>query len=65
MKDYITRQDAEAILSVMNQLPDHDAFLLEIDNLSGIGTSINLTTDIIHNGLAGKFTVEINTIDNW
>jgi hypothetical protein len=65
MKEYLTRQDAEAILSVMNQLPDHDAFVLEIDNLSGIGTNISLTTDIIHSGLAGKFTVEINSIDRW
>jgi hypothetical protein len=65
MKEYITRLDAEAILNVMNQLPDHDAFLLEIDNLSGIGSRISLTTDIIHNNLAGKFTVEIDTIDSW
>jgi hypothetical protein len=65
MKNYITRQDALEILAVMNQLPDHDAFLLEIDNSSGIGSTITLTTDIIHNNVAGKFTVDIGSVDRW
>lgn len=65
MKSYITREDVKAVLNAMNQLPDHDVFLLEIDNSSGIGSTITLTIDIIHNNLPGKFTTEVAGVDNW
>ena len=63
--NYILRSDAEKLLSVMNQFPDHDAFLLDIDSSSGIGATISLTIDIIHNNVPGKFTVEVVGSDNW
>jgi hypothetical protein len=65
MKTYLTRKDAESILDVMNKLSDHDVFLLEVDNSSGIGSTITLTVDINYNNLAGKFITEIGSIDNW
>ncbi len=65
MKNYILKTDIECMLEVMNKFPDHDAFLLDIDTSSGIGTSITLTVDVIHNTVQGKFTVEIAGSDSW
>ena len=59
------RSTAEKILFVMNQLPDHDAFLLDIDNSSGIGSTITLAVDIVHNNVPGKFVVEVEGCENW
>lgn len=49
----------------MNQLPDHDAFELKIDNKSGIGATVTLTVDIVHDNIPGKFTVTVEGPDNW
>lgn len=49
----------------MAEFPDHDVFLLEVDNSSGIGTSVSLTIDIMHNNIGGKFTTIIEDNDNW
>lgn len=65
MKNYILREQAEKLLSIMDSFPDHDAFLLDIDSSSGIGTSINLTVDIIYNGVAGKFTMPVTGPESW
>ncbi len=62
---YILRQQVEQVLAVMNKFPDHDAFQLDIDSSSGIGTVITLTMDIIHNNVAGKFTVEVSGPETW
>ena len=62
---YLMRSTAEKILFVMNQLPDHDAFLLDINNSSGIGSTITLAVDIVHNNIPGKFVVEVEGSDNW
>jgi len=62
---YLMRSTAEKILFVMNQLPDHDAFLLDINNSSGIGSTITLAVDIVHNNIPGKFVVEVEGSENW
>jgi len=62
---YLLRQTAEKILYIMNQLPDHDAFELKIDNKSGIGATVTLTVDIVHDNIPGKFTVTVEGPDNW
>ena len=62
---YILKTDVERMLEVMNKFPEHDAFLLDIDTSSGIGTSITLTVDVIHNTVQGKFTVEIAGVESW
>jgi hypothetical protein len=59
------RSTAEKILFVMNQLPDHDAFLLNIDNSSGIGSTVTLAVDIVHNNIPGKFVIEVEGSENW
>jgi hypothetical protein len=62
---YFMRSTAEKILFVMNQLPDHDAFLLNIDNSSGIGSTVTLAVDIVHNNIPGKFVIEVEGSENW
>ena len=62
---YLVKRDAEKILYVMNRFPDQEAFLLETKSSSGIGTTITLTLDVIHNSIPGKFVVEIAGSENW
>jgi len=62
---YLLRSTAEKILYVMNQLPEHDAFLFDMNSSSGIGTTITLAVDIVHNNIPGKFVVEVEGSDNW
>ena len=61
---YLFRETAEKILYVMNQLPEHDAFYMEVTE-SGIGTLVTLEVDIIHKTLPGKFRVEVQGTENW
>lgn len=61
---YLLRETAEKILYVMNHLPDHDAFYMEIKQ-TGIGNTISLEVDIIHNELPGRFRVEVQGTENW
>jgi hypothetical protein len=65
MKNYILREQVEQVLAVMNHFADHDAFLVDIDSSSGIGTTITLSLNIIHQGVAGKFTVDVTGPDTW
>jgi hypothetical protein len=62
---YILREQVIKVLEVMNTLPDHDAFLLDIDSSSGFGTTITLTVDIIHHGVPGKFTTVVTGQETW
>ena len=62
---YLLRQTAEKILYIMNQLPDHDAFELKIDNKSGIGATITLAVDIVHLNIPGKFVIEVEGPESW
>jgi hypothetical protein len=61
---YLLRETAEKILYIMNHLPDHDAFYMEIKQ-NGISNSIVLEVDIIHNELPGRFRVEVQGTENW
>jgi hypothetical protein len=65
MKTYITRKLAKKIVDTMKEFPDHDVFLLEIDTSSGIGSTVSLTIDIMHNNIGGKFTTTVEDTDNW
>ena len=64
MKTYILKQQVEDILETVEKF-NTDAFELHIDNSSGIGSTITVSTDIIYNGLVGKFTVEVAGSENW
>lgn len=65
MKTHILRQEVEDILQTMREFADIDSFELAIDNSSGIGRTITLSTNIIYRGLAGKFVVEVAGSENW
>jgi hypothetical protein len=62
---YITKKDAEKILDVMNKFPEDTVYRLAMDNSSGIGSTMTLTVETTVEGLAGKFTVEISSVENW
>lgn len=64
MKTYILKQQVKDILDVMEKTMD-DAFELHIDNSSGIGSTISVSTNIIYNGLVGKFVVQVAGSENW
>jgi hypothetical protein len=65
MNTYIHRETVQKILDVMDKFPDHDVFKLDVDNSSGIGSTITLTVDVLYNSCAGKFTVEVEGSENW
>ena len=62
---YITKQDVEKILDVMNKFPEDTTYCLESDSSSGIGSTITLTLQTTVEGFAGKFTVEIAGVEDW
>ena len=64
MKTHILKQQVKDILDVMEKTND-DAFELHIDSSSGIGNTITVSTNIIYNGLVGKFVVEVVGNENW
>ena len=56
---YLLRSTAEKVLYVMNQLPDRDAFLVNIDASTSPIPTITLSVDLVHNNVLGKFVVEV------
>lgn len=62
---YITKQDVEKILDVMNKFPKDTTYCLESDSSSGIGSIMTLTLKTTLEGLAGEFTVEISGVEDW
>jgi hypothetical protein len=62
---YITKQEAEKILAVMNEFPDARSYRLESDNSSGIGSIVTLTMDMDINGRSAKVVVEIAGVETW
>lgn len=62
---HLLRSDIRAILDKMNKFPEHDSFEVDIDTSSGIGYTITLSMNIIHNQCGGKFTVPVIGVENW
>lgn len=62
---YITKQDVEKILDVMNKFPSDTTYCLESDSSSGIGSTMTLTLKTTVEGLAGEFKVEIAGVEDW
>lgn len=61
---YITKQEIEKILAVMEEF-DARSYKLEADNTSGIGSILTLTMDMDINGRNAKVTVDISGVENW
>jgi len=62
---YITKDDVEKILAVMNKFPTENAYQLESKNQAGIGSIMTLTIQTTIEGIDGNFIVEISGVENW
>jgi hypothetical protein len=62
---YITKEEIEKILSVMEEFPDARSYELKNDNSSGIGSILTLTMDMDINNRRSLVTVEIAGVENW
>lgn len=62
---YITKQEVEKILAVMEEFPDARSYKLEADNSSGIGSILTLTMNMDINGRNANVKVEIAGVDVW
>lgn len=62
---YITKQEVEKILAVMNEFDDARSYCLEADNSSGIGSILSLTMDMDINNRPATVKVDISGVENW
>ncbi len=62
---YITKQEVEKILAVMNEFDDARSYKLEADNSSGIGSILSLTMDMDINNRPAMVKVDISGVENW
>ena len=62
---YITKQEIEKILAVMNEFPDAKNFKLEADNSSGIGSILTLEMEMELKGRNAHVKVDISGVENW
>ena len=62
---YITKQEVEKILAVMEEFPDASSYKLEADNSSGIGSILSLTMDMHINTRPVQVKVEIAGVEVW
>lgn len=62
---YITKQEVEKILAVIEEFPDARTYKLEADNSSGIGSILTLTMNMDINGRNANVKVEIAGVDVW
>ena len=62
---YITKDEVQKILTVMEEFPDAKNYKLDSDNTSGIGSILTLTMDMEINGRAAIVKVEISGVETW
>jgi hypothetical protein len=62
---YITKEDIEKILTVMNEFDDARSYKLESDSSSGIGSTLTLTMAMEINGRDAQVKVEISGVESW
>ncbi len=62
---YITKQEVEKILTVMNEFDDARSYELKSDNSSGIGSILTLTMDMDINDRPAKVRVDISGVETW
>jgi len=62
---YITKQEVEKILTVMEEFEDARSYKLEADNSSGIGSILSLTMDLDINNRPVTVKVDISGVENW
>lgn len=62
---YITKQEVEKILAVMEEFPDAKSYKLEADNSSGIGSILTLAMEMKIKDRDAIVKVEIAGVDVW
>lgn len=62
---YITKQEVEKILAVMEEFPDAKSYRLEADNSSGIGSILTLTLDMKVKDRDALVKIEIAGVEVW
>ncbi len=62
---YITKEEVEKILAVMNEFDDARSYELKLDNSSGIGSILTLTMDMDVNDRPAKVRVDISGVESW
>lgn len=62
---YITKEEVEKILTVMEEFPDARSYLLQSDNSSGIGSIMTLTMDMDINDRKAFVKVDISGVESW
>ncbi len=62
---YITKEEVEKILAVMNEFEDARSYRLEADNSSGIGSILSLTMDMDINHRPVTVKVDISGVESW
>lgn len=62
---YLTRSDIDEINAMLKKFSDIDSFVLTQESGSGIGSVLSISFDYSINDTPGKFTAEINGIEDW
>lgn len=62
---YITKEEVQKILTVMEKFPDARTYHLKVDNSSGIGSTLTLTMEMNINGTDTNVIVEISGVETW
>ena len=62
---YITKEEVEKILAVMNEFDEARSYRLEADNSSGIGSILTITMDMDINNRPTKVKVDISGVETW
>lgn len=62
---YITKQEVEKILAVMNEFDDARSYNLEADNSSGIGSVLTLTMEMTIKNRPAVVKVDIAGVETW
>ena len=62
---YITKEEVEKILAVMEEFDGARSYKLEADNSSGIGSILSLTMDMDINNRPATVKVDISGVESW
>ena len=62
---YVTKDEVQKILAVMEEFPDARSYKLEADNSSGIGSILTMEMSMEIKGRDALVKVEIAGVETW
>ena len=62
---HLNRADIAAIQEKLDKFPNIDPFILEYNNASGIGYTLDILIETEKNGVRGEFRVPVVTPAEW